>query len=1185
MYSNRARNITSEAISTFLDGHDPQERIVNFDYKGQNPYIDVIYRDEDDNKCITSEPFYPFLWATKEACDTLKVKNKGKLSSLMRRYNIWVKQLDVTNNNGEVVKEMLDGYIYMFYATQPISYYSFLDFFKKAGNPVYEDRKKKNETNDSTTKSRGNRQYLVVPPVEQFMISTGKRMFKGYEDYNDLLRLIFDLETTGLDTEHDRIEQFGFRFNRPVKYKGKFMEFDRTYRTEGDTEEEKDKSELHNIDTMLRIIYTFRPDVITAHNGENFDWNIIIGACKRLGTSIEDMSRKYFDDDVITKSKRETILKLGGEIETFRQTIVPRTIITDSLHAVRRAQALDSNMASSGLKYVTKYSNIVKPDRVYVPGDKISEIWNDTSHRYMFCDEDGDWYVYDPSYVPQTNDEEILKRKGKTGDTFKMYTKNFIMDGYREVEGRYIVNRYLLDDLWECDKVEHRYNITNFLICKMLPIPFQKCCTMGVAGQWKALMMAWSYENDLAIPMFGETKRFTGGLSRLLKVGYVPDIAKFDYNSLYPSIVLTWAIQSPKDLMNIMLAFLEHMLSQREKYKGLKKKFGKEKNYLREKLKELIENVEIKEFKEKIQKAAEAESANDKKQLPLKVFCNGFFGSLSAINIFPWGDIACAERTTCTGRQALRLMIGHFSNIGTKYSDMIKGNKPEDYNYTPIVGDTDGFNFQLPKKYRYTEERPYISTGLSRVTEKDKKYVGYDADVAEFNDVYLRDMHYNEKSIHRMGMDIDEVLTSGMAEDGNMYQGATLNLSRKNYCDYFPTEKYPNDVKMVGNTIKSKKMPDYIAKFLEKGIRLLLQKKGQEFLNEYYSYLDRIYNYKIPLRMIASKGKIKKSLDDYKKDCMTVTKSGNPKARQAWMELAIKNNLNVHMGETVYYINTGKSKSHADVKRVTHYYAVTGLFGEKEDMRVAMEKEWKKADDGKVKKVGIKTWVREHHPEITIEDEIVLNCQIVPVDVMESETDIYCEEGQEYNAPKYVSQFNQRIKPLLVCFHPNIRDRILITNPDERPYFTEEECELCSGFPNKPSDQDTYEELMRMDDREIRFWLNHPEWKIPYLDECGMDWDEIVRDYNERMEREKQLGIDNVRNAFAKILEKMTYEDFEKFEDGVLPPGMSSIIDVDPQTGAFVSKEYPEIVIGTIYDVFDAKEDYYSRMEAVAEAL
>ena len=63
---------------------------------------------------------------------------------------------------------------------------------------------------------------------------------------------------------------------------------------------------------------------------------------------------------------------------------------------------------------------------------------------------------------------------------------------------------------------------------------------------------------------------------------------------------------------------------------------------------------------------------------------------------------------------------------------------------------------------------------------------------------------------------------------------ATINFSRKNYADYFPEEDFPKDIKMVGNTIKSKKMPDYIAKFLEKGIRLLERKKGQEFLDEYY---------------------------------------------------------------------------------------------------------------------------------------------------------------------------------------------------------------------------------------------------------------------------------------------------------------------------------------------------------------
>ena len=56
----------------------------------------------------------------------------------------------------------------------------------------------------------------------------------------------------------------------------------------------------------------------------------------------------------------------------------------------------------------------------------------------------------------------------------------------------------------------------------------------------------------------------------------------------------------------------------------------------------------------------------------------------------------------------------------------------------------------------------------------------------------------------------------------------------KGYADYFPEKNPPKDVKKVGNSIKSKKMPSYIAKFLENGIRLLLQKRGQDFIEEYY---------------------------------------------------------------------------------------------------------------------------------------------------------------------------------------------------------------------------------------------------------------------------------------------------------------------------------------------------------------
>ena len=645
----RAKEITNEVINSFINGTDPMERIVNLEYKYDSDKIKVYYRNENDAKCSKMENFYPFVWATRHACEKLCDGDRSAVSSLMRKYGIGIRSLDTKNNKGEVVESIATtGYIFMFYAKRPMSYQKFLKFFKEANNPIYSKSKDGEEDDEKSTKE-DSRQYLIVTPQEQFMISTGKRFFKGYDDYDDIIRMIFDLETEGLDPRYCRINQFGIRFNRPVMYRGNRVNFERILTVTGDTKEEKDANELHNIKVFLSMIQYFQPDVITAHNGENFDWNFIIERCKQLGTSIEDICIKenMFNGEVIKKNTKETVLKLGGEVETFKQTIVPGIIITDSLHAVRRAQAIDSNMLRADLKYVTKYSKMEKVNRVYVPGDKISDTWNDKDNIYALNNTNGDWY--------KITDDKPIK------------------ENYETASGKYIVERYLLDDLWECDKVEHRYNTSNFMICKMLPVPYQKCCTMGTAGQWKALLMAWSYENGLAIPQFGEGGTFTGGLSRLLEVGYVDNVAKFDYNSLYPSIILTWDISDEKDIMDSTLKFLEYVLTEREKYKKLTKKAGKEKD----RLKGILENFngseeERNNLLEQLRNAESEESKNDKKQLPLKIFGNSFFGSYGAENLFPWGSKVCAERITCTGRMSLRLMISYFDKLG----------------YKPIVGDS-----------------------------------------------------------------------------------------------------------------------------------------------------------------------------------------------------------------------------------------------------------------------------------------------------------------------------------------------------------------------------------------------------------------------------------------------------------------------------------------------------------------
>lgn len=690
------KQITQEVIETFINGHDPMERIVNLDYNYDDDFMTIIYRNEKDQKCRKQEPFKPFCWATLSACQRLCNGNRDELKVLMGKYNIGVKKLSNVSIDGEVRHEFDDGYMFLFFAKVPMSYTQFLGFFKRAQNPIYSKAK-----DEGTLSKSESRQYLIVTPQEQFMIATGKRFFKGYDDYDQVLKMTFDLETTGVDVKHDKIIQIGVRMNRP--FINHPEGFEKIITVTGDTPEERDACELWAIDQMFKMIYTFQPDIITAHNGEAFDWNIIINACERLGTNIVTMSSKYFKGDSIRKEERESILKLGGEMETYHQTIVPRIVVTDSLHAVRRAQALDSNMLEANLKYVTKYSKLNKPNRVYTPGEKISQIWADKEEHYAFNDENGDWYLYD-SNAENSNAEF---RRGKEGDkAFVMYTRNYIADGYVLKSGQYIVERYLFDDLYECDKVEHRYNTPNFLICKMLPVPYKKCTTMGTAGQWKALMLAWSYENNLAIPMFGESKSFTGGLSRLLRVGFVDDVAKFDYNSLYPSIILTWAISDSTDLMKTMLHFLEHVLSQREKYKKLKKVAGKKADAIKEKLQshDYATPEEGKALQLEMMKWKQEESFNDKKQLPLKILGNSFFGSYGAPNVFPFGSLKCAEQTTCTGRQCLRLMISHFSNLG----------------YAPIVGDTDGFNFKLPEKSNKTSHliRQNILNGDTKVKIK-----------------------------------------------------------------------------------------------------------------------------------------------------------------------------------------------------------------------------------------------------------------------------------------------------------------------------------------------------------------------------------------------------------------------------------------------------------------------------------
>ena len=761
--------ISTERVNQFLNGHDPMERIITIECGYDEDEVSIVYVDSKGIKRIRKDAFKPFIWVKNSAATRLFNGDRKQIKSKMRQYGISVKQL-ITTMTGEAVSDRLEsGYKYLFYAKDKMPYSKFQRFFTEGGVPIHE-RPKKGEL----VQQQSNREFMGVTPVEQYMIESGKRLFKGYESYNELHRLTFDLETQGLNPQYHRIEQFGIHTNRG---------FNKILSVEGKTKDELDRNEKRVIEEGLIIMSELKPDIIAGHNSENFDWDFIMVRYEILGGNFESFTSQLFPK-AIYKKEKESVLKLGGEIEYYKPTIIWGFNVLDSLHAARRAQAIDSNMKSSNLKYVTKYLNLKKPNRVYVPGDKITTTWAIKDKEFAFSDTDGDWY--------RVTDSKPLK------------------DGYELVSGRYIVKRYLLDDLWETDKVEDKLNESNFLVGKMLPTTFTRACTMGTAGIWKLIMLAWCYENDLAVPSNAPSRRFTGGLSRLLKTGYVDRVVKLDYNSLYPSIILTWNVSTDIDIMDVMLSFLNYILTQREKYKGLKGEAGAKADEISKRLEEdtSLTDEERKKLEEEKRYWKAEKSGNDKKQLPLKILANSFFGSYGCPQIFPYGDSYAAEMTTCLGRMSLRLMISHFKNIG----------------YEPIVGDS--FTSDTPLLIKYDNNLIDIKPISWLIDEENVK-----------TDLFGREYDYSRKNYkvlcrsgwvrpsyiyrHKTTKDIYEVEDSDnvrvdVTEDHSLFNDKKEKIKPSTISDDTKLEYY-NGSLLGERVIKcSEKVMKYIASLVNK---------------------------------------------------------------------------------------------------------------------------------------------------------------------------------------------------------------------------------------------------------------------------------------------------------------------------------------------------------------------------------
>jgi hypothetical protein len=394
---------------------------------------------------------------------------------------------------------------------------------------------------------------------------------------------------------------------------------------------------------------------------------------------------------------------------------------------------------------------------------------------------------------------------------------------------------------------------------------------------------------------------------------------------------------------------------------------------------------------------------------------------------------------------------------------------------TPIVTDTDGCNFSVPEYTIVDLDFNVLSTPIKiddlRYEYEGVIYKGVDAMVEKFNNDIIAGQY--------MKLDNDGMWISAANFSRKNYANleySTLEDKNKKKIFNIPkeylekeneyVEKYAEEnsysaehvknlklkkskPKVTGNTIKSKTMSEYIEDFINQGIKLILTNKPKEFIEFYYEYLTKIYCKQISIKKIASKSRLKQTVEDYQNRGVDV--NGKAKAKQAHMELIIAHKINTSGIDFIYYVNNGTAKSHGDVS----INKKTGMY----NSYVITEKELK------------------NNPDML----------------------------GEYNVARYVNNFNKRVTALLTIFPEKIRNTLIKEKPMDREHYSDGEIQLVNF------DRDSIEDFFYLEEKEVKFWNRTGLKPDDIFTEFKSDYEIKSYEYHDKFseikEKMKALGI------------------------------------------------------------------------------
>lgn len=340
---------------------------------------------------------------------------------------------------------------------------------------------------------------LALPPEEQYLIASGRTYFREL-GFDELHRLQFDLETTGLDPSRDRIFLVALR--------------DPQGRTEVlEAHGEDDAAEADLLHRLVERVRLFDPDVIENHNLHGFDLPFLARRAQALNVPLA-LGRAGSPGLRQRPASRGASLERNPEarhrdaMRNVRYTVPGRELI-DTLDAVLRHDFAARDLPGHGLKAVARHLGIAGPEREHIPGARVYE-----------------FFRKDPERVRRYARDDVTEAAGLAR----------MMGGAAFALARMAPRRY--------ERLADAGSATGVLD----PLLVRAYLRSGAA---------------LPAHEGGDGTPHSGAGLHLFATGVARHIVKADVASLYPSLMRQYRIGPKRDRLGALLALVDRLVEQR----------------------------------------------------------------------------------------------------------------------------------------------------------------------------------------------------------------------------------------------------------------------------------------------------------------------------------------------------------------------------------------------------------------------------------------------------------------------------------------------------------------------------------------------------------------------------------------------------------------------------------------------